>query len=141
MPGLDLGARFIGMRRPPRGGLRQGRGRADQDAFFARGTATLVGRLVWYLVELGPARKTPHYRGCLGQLTDIVLGGVAAVSQATELTPRLLLGHEVKGIPGQLTAGMIRHVEGIGLVGLRIQCQPNWDAEAVAGPTLEGECA
>jgi len=35
-PGLDLGARFARMRLPPLSGLRQGFGRANQVAFFAR---------------------------------------------------------------------------------------------------------
>jgi hypothetical protein len=43
IPGLELRARFARVGRPPRGGLRQGLGRADQIAFFAGGTATLGG--------------------------------------------------------------------------------------------------
>src|SRR4029434_3194812 len=41
LPGLDLGARFAGVGRPPLSGLREGLGRADEVAFFAWGTAPL----------------------------------------------------------------------------------------------------
>ena len=50
IPGLDLCARFAGVRRPPRGGLHKSLGRANQVAFFAWGTATLRGwwsRINW----------------------------------------------------------------------------------------------
>ena len=41
-------------------------------------------------------------------------------------------------VTGQLTSGTIRHVEGGGLGRFEIQFEANRDAEAVAGPTLEG---
>ena len=41
IPGLDLGTRFARVRLPALRGLRQGFGRANQVAFFARGTTTL----------------------------------------------------------------------------------------------------
>jgi site-specific DNA recombinase len=44
IPGLDCGARFAGVGHPPRGGLRQGCGRANQVAFFARGVTPLGSR-------------------------------------------------------------------------------------------------
>ena len=43
IPGLDRGARFAGVRRPPQGGLHERLGRANQVTFFAAGTATLCG--------------------------------------------------------------------------------------------------
>ena len=39
----------------------------------------------------------------------------------------------------QLTAGLIRHVEGVGLWGFEIEFASYWDAEVAAGPTLEGD--
>ena len=120
----------------PCGGLRQGLGRADQVAFFARGTATLGRRRGRQRVELGADGEAPDDVGRLGQLTDIVLGGIATVSQAPDGTPGHLLGHEIEDITGQLTAGTIRHVEGCGLRGFEIEFETNRDAEAVAGPPL-----
>ena len=72
------------------------------------------------------------------QLTDIVLGAIASISQATDGPPRQLLGYEIEDITGQLTSGTIRHVEGGGLGRFEIQFEANRDAEAVAGPTLKG---
>ena len=83
-PGLDLGARFARMWLPPLSGLRQGFGRANQVAFFARGATTLGSGGRWQLVELGADRETPHDMGRLGQLPDIVLGGIATVRQAPD---------------------------------------------------------
>ena len=44
LPGWKLGAVLTGVRRPTRGGVRQGLGRADPGAFVAWGPATLWGR-------------------------------------------------------------------------------------------------
>ena len=42
-------------------------------------------------------------------------------------------------ITGQRTTGTIRHVEGLGLSGFEEECETNWGAEAVTGPTCEGK--
>jgi hypothetical protein len=73
----------------------------------------------------------------LGQPTDIVLGGITAVSQALDGPPGQLLGHEIEDVTGQLTAGTIRHVELVGLRFFEIEFKADRNAEAVAGPTLE----
>ena len=86
-PALELGARFAWVRCPAGLGLHQGLGRADQVAFFAGGAPALVGRLWGHLVELSTDRETPHRMDRLGQLTDIILGGIATVSQAPDGTP------------------------------------------------------
>src|SRR5919198_4313595 len=70
-PGLALGARFARVGLPPLRGLRQGCGRANQVAFFARGATTLGSWGRWQLIELGADRATPHDVGRLGQLPDI----------------------------------------------------------------------
>jgi hypothetical protein len=75
--------------------------------------------------------------GRLGQPTDIVLRGIAAVSQAPEGAPRHLLGDAIEDIPSQRPAGTIRHVALLGLRGLERQCQANRDTAAVAGPPFE----
>ena len=51
--------------------------------------------------------------------------------------PRHLLGDEIEDIPGQLTAGTIRHVELLGLRWLEIQFKANRDTEAMTGPPCE----
>jgi hypothetical protein len=53
--------------------------------------------------------------GRLGQLSDIILGGIATVSQAPDGAPGDLLRYEVEDSARQLTAGLRRHVEGVGL--------------------------
>ena len=50
-----------------------------------------------------------------------------------------LLGDAIEESAGQLTARTIRHIEGGGLGWFEIQFEANRDAEAVAGPTLEGD--
>src|SRR5256885_17048047 len=75
--------------------------------------------------------------GRLGELPDIVLGGIATVRQAPDGPPGQLLGHEIEDITGQLTAGTIRHVELVGLRFFKIEFEADRNAEAVAGPTLE----
>ena len=137
-PGLDLGARFAGVRRPTLGGLREGLRRADQVAFFAWGTATLGRRRGRQRVELGADGKTPDHMRRIGQLTDIVLGGIATVRQAPDGPTGHLLGQEIEDSTGQLTARTIRHVEGLGLVGFEGEFEPTRDAEAVTGPPREG---
>ena len=137
-PRLDLGARFAWGRGPALGGLGQGLGRAEQVAFFAWGAATLVAGLGRQRVELGADRKTPDPMRCIGQLTDVVLSGIATVSQAPDLPPGQLRGHKVEDTPGQLTAGTIRHVEFLGLRWLEIAFEAHRDAEAVARPPFEG---
>ena len=137
IPGLDLGARFAGMGRPPRGSLRQGRGCADQGAFFAGSTA-LLGRAGGRdLVELGTDGEAPHEMDRLGQPTDIVLGGIATVSEALDGPPGQLLGHEIEDGTGQLTPGTIRHVKLVGLRFFEIKFEADWHTEAVARPTRE----
>src|SRR5215468_11088719 len=106
IPGLDLCARFAGVRQPLRGGLHERLGRANQVAFFAWGTATL--RSWWWrqFVELAPDGEAPHDMGRLGQLTDIILGGRATVRQTPDEPPGHLRRHEVEDSAGQLTAGL-----------------------------------
>src|SRR5215218_3437062 len=77
--------------------------------------------------------------GRVGQLTNIVLGGIATVSQTPDRTPGQLLGHKIEDSTGQLTSGLIRYLERFGLVGFEIQFKANRDAEAVAWPTREGD--
>ena len=139
LPGLELGAVLTGVRRPTRGGVRQGLGRADQGAFFAWGTATLWGREWWQLGELGADGETPHDMGLLRPLPAIVLGGIATVRQAPAGAPGQLRGDASEESTGQRTARTIQHSEGGGLGWFERQFEANRDAEAVAGPTLEGD--
>ena len=106
---------------------------------MAWGTATLWGREWWQRVELGADGETPHDMGLLRQLPAIVLGGIATVRQAPDGAPGQLLGDAIEDSTGQLTARTIRHIEGGGLGWFEIQFEANRDAEAVAGPTLEGD--
>src|SRR5512145_902462 len=55
IPGVALRPRFAGVRRPSRGGLREGLGRAAQGALCARGAAPLRGWGWWHLIERGAA--------------------------------------------------------------------------------------
>jgi len=100
IPGLYLGTDFTGVRHPTLGGLHESLGRANQGAFFARGTATLWRRRGRHRVELGVDGKTPNHVGRLRQLTDVVLGGITTISEAPDGTPRHLLGHEIEDITG-----------------------------------------
>src|SRR5512134_799978 len=86
-PGLHLGARFARVRRPPLRGLRQGFGGANAVAFFAWGAAPLGVGWWRHLIELGADRETAHALGRLGQLPDVVLGGITAVRQAPDGPP------------------------------------------------------
>src|SRR5262245_60212412 len=137
IPGLDLCARFAGVRRPPRGGLHESLGRANQVAFFAWGTATLSGWWRRQCVELATDGEAPHDMGRLGQPPDIILGGIATVRQTPDEPPGYLLRHEVEDSAGQLTAGLIRHVECLGLRFFEIEFAAYGDAEVVARPTCE----
>jgi hypothetical protein len=137
MPGLDLCARFAGVRRPPQGGLHERLGRANQGAFCAWGTATRRGWWWRQVVELAPDGEAPHDLGRLGQRTDIILGGLATVRQTPDGPPGHLLRHEVEESAGQLTAGRIRHVECLGLRCLEREFAAYGDAEGVARPTCE----
>jgi hypothetical protein len=139
IPGLELGAHFAGVGRPPCGGLRQGFGRANQGAFFARGATPLGSWGGRHLIALGTDRETSHDMGGLGQLPERVLGGIATVSQAPDGAPGYLLHHEVEDGARQLTAGLIRHVAGVGLRCVEREFASSWDAEVVAGPTVEGD--
>src|SRR5438094_10400447 len=76
--------------------------------------------------------------GRLGQLPDIVLGGIAPVSQAPDGPAGRLRGYEIEDRTGQLTSGLIRHVEGGGLGGFEGEFEPHRGAEAVTGPACEG---
>jgi hypothetical protein len=125
LPGLDLSARFAGVGRPLRGSLGEGLGRADQGAFFARGAATLGGWWGRHLVELGADGEAPHDMGRLGQLPDIVLGGIAPVRQAPDGPAGRLRGYAIEDSTGQLTSGLLRHVEGGGLGGFAVECEPD----------------
>lgn len=73
----------------------------------------------------------------LGQPTDIILGGIATVSEALDGPPGQLLGHEIEDGPGQLTPGTIGHVELVGLRFFKIKFEADWHTEAMARPTLE----
>src|SRR5262249_17824469 len=100
IPGLDLCARFAGVRRPPRGDLHERLGRANQVAFFAWGTATLSSWWWRQCVELATDGEAPHALGRLRQLTDIILGGIATVRQTSDAPPGDLLRHEVEDSAG-----------------------------------------
>jgi hypothetical protein len=99
-PGLDLGARCARVRLPPLSGLRQGVGRANQVACFARGATTLGSGGRGHLVERGADRETPHDLGRLGPLPDRVLGGLAPVRQAPDGASGSLLRHAVEDRAG-----------------------------------------
>ena len=137
IPGVDLGPHFAGVGRPPRGGLGQRLGCADQGAFFAGSTA-LLGRAGWRdLVELGTDGEAPHEMDRLGQPTDIVLGGIATVSETLDGPPGQLLGHAIEDGTGQLTAGPIRDMQLVGLRFFEIKFETNRYAEVMTGPTRE----
>jgi len=136
-PGLQLGALFAGVRRPARGGLRHGLGRADQVAFFARGATALDRRRGWHLVALGADREAPHPRGRRREGTDRVFGGIAAVGEGTEGAPGQLLGNTIEPGTGQLTSGTLRDLECVSVRGFQREFEAHRDAEAVTGPTRE----
>jgi hypothetical protein len=138
-PRVHLGARFAWVRGPARLGLGPSRGRADQVAFCARGAAALLGRLEGELLELGADREAAHRLDRIGQVTDRVLGGIAAVGHGPDVAPGQLLGSKIAEVAGSLTAGPIRDVELVGWLGFEIACEANRDAQAMARPPLEGE--
>ena len=108
---------------------------------FCAGHRDAWGRGRRQLVELGADGKAPHDMRRLGQPTDIVLGGIATVSQAPDGPVGQLLGKKIEDVPGQLAPGPVRHVEWVGLRFFEIEFAPDWDAEAVARPTPAAGCA
>src|SRR5438128_75247 len=76
--------------------------------------------------------------GRLGKVTHRVFGGIATLSEATDVAGRQLLDDASEDIPGSLTAGAIRHMEFLRWHWLKRKCEAHRDAEAVAGPTFEG---
>ena len=77
--------------------------------------------------------------GRIGQLTDVVLGSIATVSQATDVTPGQLLSHEIEDSTGELTSGPIGHIELFGVLRFEREVEANRDAEGVVGPPGEGK--
>jgi hypothetical protein len=114
-------------------------GRAAQRVFFAGDTATLGSGGGRQRIERGVDREPSHDMGCLGQLPDIVLGGIAPISQALDGPLGELCRHAVEDRASPLTAGVIRHVEALGLRCFELECASHGDAEGVAGPPWEGD--
>ena len=99
-PRVHLSARFAWVRCPAPLGLGQSLGRADQAAFFARGAAALWGRLWGQLIELGANREAADCLDRIGQVTDRVLGGIAAVGHGPDVAPGQLLGSKIEAVAG-----------------------------------------
>jgi hypothetical protein len=108
-------------------------------AFCARGAAALVGRLWGQLIERGADREAAHRLDRVGPVTDLVLGGIAAVGHGPGVAPGPRLGRTIEDVAGELTAGPIRDVELGGWLGFASAFEANRDAQALAGPPLEGE--
>src|SRR5207245_369087 len=70
-------------------------------------------------------------------LPDIILGGIAPVRQTPDGPSGPLRRHAVEDRAGQLTTGLIRHVEGLGLRSFARECAAYGDAEGVPWPPGE----
>jgi hypothetical protein len=138
-PGLSLSVSFCGMGGPTLGRLCQGLGRADQGAVFARRATALFRWRRWHRVEFGPGWKPPHAMGRRGKLPDSVLGRIAPIRQAPEVTPGPLLGDEIEDGTSQRTVGTIRHVEFVRLIGFERAVKSDRATARVAGPPRAGK--
>ena len=133
---------------PPRGGLGEGLGRAEQVALCAWGAATLGGRLGRAWGELGPQRHPPAPRGRRRQPTASGLGGLAPSGQAPDGPPGPWCGQDIEESTGPRTAGTIRPVEGWGWGGVRERAsltgtRRRWPGQRGRGrdmrPTTQGQ--
>jgi len=136
---LEEGPGFLWVRLPRRRRGRQGRGRADQGAFFAWRSALAFDARGWRVRECGGEEETPHHIDGAGEGTYEGLRGRAAIGRHTDGAGGERCGHVVDDATGEGAARVIGPLQRGGQRFFARECTADGQTQMVTGPTPSRE--